>query len=110
MAKPEQKGIKWWKYCQVCQWTARSKGVAGERDNANTFCPNCNNPILNVAIDENVFNEKRYDVKVRNGREQGIADAARAAAGLPAAPPDTINESNSGHNFGNSDKPFPDPP
>ena len=110
MARPEQKGVKWWKYCNVCEWRARSKGVAGERDNANTFCPNCNNPNLGVEIDENVFDEKRYEGRVRNSKGQAIADEARQNQGKPPAPVDTENRSNQGHQYGNNPKPFPPPP
>ena len=109
MANPEQMGIKWWKYCQVCEWRAKTKGAVGSRENALTVCPNCNNPVLSVEIDDNVFNEKRYDNRVRNTKGQEIADAARLAAGLPVAPEDTEDRSNNGHKFKDGEKPFPDP-
>ena len=102
-----QDGIKWWKYCSVCEWAARTAG--NPNDNDRTICPNCNNPHLGVRIDDNVFEGKRYDARVRNSKGQATADAARAAAGRPVAPPDTEDRSNSGHNYGQGPKPFPDP-
>ncbi len=100
-----QDGIKWWKYCPVCQWAARTTG--NPNDNDRTQCPNCNNPQLNVKIDNKVFEKRRYDLPVQSNKGQAIADAARAAAGQPPAPPDTTDESNRGHNYGTGPKPFP---
>ena len=87
----EQDGIKWWKLCPVCTWAAKSRGAVADLENALDQCPNCNNPRLSVAIDENVFHVRRYDLKVGNTKGQAIADAARAGAGRPPAPPDTVN-------------------
>ena len=109
MPNPEQMGIKWWRYCQVCEWRAKTKGAVGSRENALTTCPNCNNPILSVEIDENVFEEKRYEAKVRNAKEQVVADEVRQNTGMPVAPDDTEDRSNNGHKFKDGEKPFPDP-
>ena len=103
MARPEQMGIKWWFYCQVCEWAANTQN----NDNDNVKCPNCNNPVLSVKIDEEVFAGRRYDLPVRSSKGQEIADAARAAAGKPHAPPDVTNEANQGHDYGSGDPPFP---
>ncbi len=107
MPNPDQMGIKWWKYCQVCEWRARTRG--NPRENEKVVCPNCNNPNLSVEMDEMVFEELRYDERVRNSKGQATADAARAAAGRPPAPPDTEDRSNRGHDYGQGPKPFPDP-
>ena len=103
----EQAGIKWWKHCQVCEWRAKTKG--NPQENSMQVCPNCNNPVLSVEIDENVFNEKRYDVRVRNTKGQEIADQVRQDEGRPPAPPDTEDRSDRGHQYGTNPKPFPDP-
>ena len=107
MASPEQSGIKWWKYCNVCEWRAKTRG--NPQENRSTICPNCNNPNLGVEIYDHVFEELRYDMRVRNQKGRAIADAARATAGRPPAPPDTEDRSNSGHDYGQGPKPFPDP-
>ena len=110
MARPDQAGIKWWKYCQVCEWRARLVGNPGDQDNDLVFCPNCNNPRLNVEIDVFVFEGRRYDLPVRSSQGQAIADEVRQNAGRPPAPPDTVNQSNPGHDYGDGPKPFPPPP
>ena len=102
MARPEQNGIKWWKVCPVCAWAANVNNA----DNDLTQCPNCNNLRLGVAIDEHVFEARRYDARVRNSRGQAIADGVRQNAGRPAAPPDTTDESNPGHRYGPEGPPF----
>ena len=107
MAQPEQQGIKWWKWCNVCEWRARTKG--NPQENNNTVCPNCNNPNLGVEIDDHVFEELRYDVRVRNAKGREVADLVRQNAGRPPAPPDTEDRSNRGHDYGQGPKPFPDP-
>ena len=107
MPNPTQMGIKWWKYCNVCEWRARTQGAVGDRECALTVCPNCNNPNLGVELDEEVFEERRYDVRVRNTKGQAIADGVRQNAGSPPAPPDTVDHSNRGHDYGSGPKPFP---
>jgi len=110
MANPNQLGIKWWKYCQVCEWRSKTKGAVGQRETDLTVCPNCNNPQLSVEIDDHVFEERRYDVRVRNAKGQAVADEVRQNAGRPPAPPDTEDRSNRGHQYGPGDqRPFPDP-
>lgn len=100
-----QQGIKWWKSCPVCRWAAKTAGP----DNDLTVCPNCNNPNLNIEIDDLVFAGKRYDERVRNSKGQATADAARQSRGEGAAPADTDDRSNQGHDYGQGAKPFPDP-
>lgn len=103
----QQSAIKWWKYCQVCEWTGRPMA----QDTDVEFCPNCNNPHLSVRIDDHVYNGKRYDARVRNQMGQAIADEVRQNQGRPPAPNDRTNENQQGHQYGpNEDKPFPDPP
>lgn len=106
MAQPEQLGIKWWKVCPVCRWAAKTKGAIGSSENALEQCPNCNNPRLGVEIDDNVFEERRYDLRVRNSRGQAIADEVRQNAGRPPAPPDVQDNSNQGHQYGDEGPPF----
>ncbi len=103
----DQDGVKWWWCCAVCQWAANTRN----NDNDNAICPNCNNPDLNMCTDKEVFKERRYDLPVQSDKGQAIADAARAAAGRPPAPPDTVNTGNQGYNYvaAGEDKPFPDP-
>ena len=103
MARPDEEGIKWWWYCQVCQWAANVNNA----DNDNTQCPNCNNPNMTARLDDHVFQGRRYDLPVRSSHGQATADAARAAAGRPPAPLDTVNTQNNGHNYGSGPKPFP---
>ncbi len=103
MARPEQEGIKWWKCCPTCLWAANTKNA----DNDNPKCPNCNNPNLDVCTDFEVFRELRYDVSVRNDRQQVVADQVRQDAGRPPAPPDTVNTQNQGFNYGSGPRPFP---
>lgn len=100
----DQGGIKWWKSCACCLWAAN----VNNNDNANTFCPNCNNPTLDMNIDEHVFNGRRYDLPVQSTRDQEIADEVRQNQGRPPAPPDTVNTRNNGHNYGSATKPFPE--
>jgi len=107
MARPDQEGIKWWWCCQVCTWSANTRN----NDNDNEICPNCNNPNLTVCTDEEVFQERRYDARVRNTKEQTVADQVRQNQGRPPAPPDTVNTGNRGYNYTahGEEKPFPDP-
>lgn len=109
MANPNQMGIKWWKHCQVCEWRSKTKGAVGQRETDMTVCPNCNNPNLSVEIDENVFEERRYETRVRNTKGQETADAVRQNAGKDRAPGDEEDKSNRGHDYGDNPKPFPDP-
>lgn len=103
MARPEQEGIKWWFCCPVCLWAANTKN----NDNDNVKCPNCFNPNLDVCTDEEVFREQRYDVKVRNDRQQVVADQVRQDQGRPPAPPDTVNTGNRGFVYRPGEEPFP---
>lgn len=87
----EQQGIKAWKHCICCQWV----GKANDQDLALTQCPNCNYPNLYLAIDDHVYNGRRYGERVRNLKEQATADAAREGV----APLDTDDKSNRGHQY-----------
>lgn len=103
----EQNGIKWWKVCPVCTWAAKSRGAIADAENALDQCPNCNNPKIGVLTDEDVFHVLRYDVRVRNDREQVVADEVRQNQGRPPAPPDTVNTGNQGFQYASDeDKPF----
>lgn len=109
MTNPTQMGIKWWRHCQVCEWRSKTKGAAGQRETDMTVCPNCNNPNLSVEIDENVFEEKRYETRVRNTKGQQIADAVRQNQGKPPAPQDEEDHSNKGYKYPTDERPFPKP-
>lgn len=103
MARPEQEGIKWWKCCPVCLWSANTKNA----DNDNVKCPNCFNPDLNICTDFEVFKEQRYDAWVRNPNEKSVADQVRQNQGRPPAPPDTVNTGNRGFIYPPGEEPFP---
>ncbi len=103
----DQDGVKWWKCCTVCLWSANTRN----NDNDNEICPNCNNPDLTICVDKVVFSQRRYDLPVQSDKGQAIADQVRQDQGLPPAPPDTVNTRNQGYNYqaNGEDKPFPDP-
>lgn len=101
-----QDGIKWWKVCPVCTWAAKTQGAVGDLENALDQCPNCNNPKLEIFIDDHVFHGLRYDLRVRNTKGQEIADEVRQNTGRPPAPPDTQNNSNPGYRYGPEGPPF----
>lgn len=98
-----QDGIKWWKVCPVCTWAAKTQGAVGDLENALDQCPNCNNPKLEVAIDDHVFHGLRYDARVRNTKGQTIADEVRQNTGRPPAPPDANDNSNRGFQYDDPD-------
>lgn len=90
-----QQGIKTWKYCTRCRWA----GKANDEDLALTKCPNCNNPNLQLNIDDQVYNGRSYGERVRNPKDQATVDAAREDSGQDEAPLDTDDKSNRGYQY-----------